>query len=333
MVAGSIASLSILKRAYFLFAIPALIPGSAYLIMIGDDSQTILGMGIMLYFVFTSFLAMHMYKTLSYNLAIRAENIRLTDELEKRTEDRIRELKTANEQLLQKKIELTKTEKQLRHSHEQLRNFAARLQVIRVLERENISRELHDQLGQTLTGLKIDLTLLKNKLPPDDELQELSQAILRDIDQTMDDIRSISADLRPTLLDGLGINAAIIELIKHFKERNSCDVTFENEVEALKLSNTQETVVFRVLQETLTNVARHAFAKNVQGKLYMKGHELNMEVIDDGAGIPEDKFTSNEALGLIGMRERANAVGGHLEISRVDASGGTRVALSILVEQ
>ena len=222
------------------------------------------------------------------------------------------------------------TEEGLRSSHERLRLLAARIQAAREEERTAIARELHDELGQALTGLKMDLVWLADHVTEaqTQTFTERLAAATALADSTLDGMRHLAARLRPTLLDDLGLTAAIEWQVNELAERVGCGVDLDLTDEDIELNRERDTAVYRILQEALSNVARHAQASRVSVSLRAADETLELVVADNGKGIQDQDMESPKAIGLTGMRERARAIRGQLDISsRPD--GGTRVALRV----
>ncbi len=219
----------------------------------------------------------------------------------------------------------------LRTSRERLRNLAARLHAVREEERAMVAREIHDELAQALTGLKMDLSWLMERLPGDaTPLLERAHAMASLIDTTIGDVRQLSSRLRPAILDDLGLEAAIEWQAQEFASRTGVELELKLELIEVGLDRDRATAIFRILQETLTNVARHAEATCVEIRLGVKDGTVVLKVQDDGKGITEDALASTQSIGLIGMRERAGALDGRVDIHRVVA-GGTAVTLRLPV--
>jgi PAS domain S-box-containing protein len=214
-------------------------------------------------------------------------------------------------------------ENEILRSRQELRDLTARLQLVREEERTDIAREVHDELGQALTGLKIDLAWLKPRLADRPALAERVQSIIVRIDGAMDTVRRIATDLRPSVLDDLGLVAAVEWQTQEFER--STGITAQLEVQATypELDGICATTAFRILQETLTNVARHAHATRVTIALRVSTEVLTLEVRDNGRGISESELASPRSLGLVGSRERAIACGGELVIRGVRKQGTT----------
>jgi signal transduction histidine kinase len=211
--------------------------------------------------------------------------------------------------------ERKKAEKELKKSQEQLRDLARHLQLIREEERSLIAREIHDELGQALTALQLDLCSIKKKLPDEQEaLINKTNSMLKLIDATNQAVQRISTNLRPGLLDDLGLPAAIEWQLGEFEERTGIECKLKMDHNHADLEQDLTTAVFRIFQETLTNITRHANATRVTVGLKKEDGQLILEVEDNGRGITKNQISDPKSLGLIGMRERANPWGGNFEI-------------------
>lgn len=219
-----------------------------------------------------------------------------------------------------------------RHKAERLlRRLAIRLQSVREDERTAIAHEIHDELGQALTGLKLELAWLRDRL--DGELLERAKQAVALVDTTLDNSRKLAARLRPSVLDDLGLEAAIESQARDFAARTGCHCDIDLKMGEITPDKERDTAVFRILQEALTNVARHAEARRVRVTTRRENGALLMSVEDDGKGIPEEARTASfGSLGLLGMRERAGALGGRLDVHALDG-GGTVVTLEMPLEQ
>ncbi|HZT63849.1 MAG TPA: PAS domain-containing protein, partial [Burkholderiales bacterium] len=224
--------------------------------------------------------------------------------------------------------------REIRASRELLRSLASRLNAVREEERRSIALNLHDELGQALTSAKIDLSLLEqavrsHKKPPSRAhiLRELRSA-KRTVDKAIGGLRRIAAELRPAVLNELGLAAAIDWLVKDFEKhaRVKCKVVLPNPFQ--EPDKERATALYRILQETLTNIARHAGAKTVEIALKVDEGQYVLEVRDDGVGIPAHRLNDWGSLGLSGMRERALTFDGQVAIDR-GPDGGTTVTASI----
>jgi len=230
--------------------------------------------------------------------------------------------------------ERKRTEEELKSSQEQLRNLVARLQSVKEEERRLIAREIHDELGQTLTVLKMDLFWLAKRIPKDQRpFHEKTKSMSKLIDKTIQRIKRISAQLRPGLLDYLGLPAAIEWEGEEFQNRTGikCEVNIDSE--DIIMEQDRSTAIFRIFQETLTNAARHANAKKIKVSLKEKAGKLELRVRDNGKGITEKQISDPKSFGLIGMRERAQFLGGEVKIRGVQDKGTTIIATVPLIQK
>lgn len=212
---------------------------------------------------------------------------------------------------------------QVRVSREQLRALASRLQKVREEERTEVSREIHDELGQALTGLKLDIAWMKSRLPRDHEMMNQCVSVISRIDQTLTAVRRIATALRPSVLDQLGLAAALEWQGQEFRARTGIEVEMVVATDGGAIPDDIGSSVFRILQESLTNVARHARAKRVRIRLEQTTSLLSLEVSDDGVGAPSKCLDGTKSLGVLGMRERALACGGDFSIVGVPGRGTT----------
>lgn len=222
-----------------------------------------------------------------------------------------------------------RTEEELRRSREHLRLLSARLQQIREEERMRIARELHDELGGFLTVLKLDLAAL-GKEPSTDSpaFREKLDAMGKTIVAAIGSVRRICSDLRPSVLDHIGLTAAIEWQVQEWQAKTGVRCAMAASLDDARLDPGRATAAFRVLQEALTNVARHAQASAVQVRLWTDAGYLRLEVRDDGRGIAEKTVSEATSLGLLGMKERVFSFGGSVEI-RGAPGDGTTVDVSI----
>ena len=208
-----------------------------------------------------------------------------------------------------------RAQEQIRTSREQLRALAARLQQVREEERTGIAREIHDELGQALTGLRLDISWMKDQLPRDAAIRAQCGLIIERIDGTLGAVRRIATELRPSILDQLGLADALEWQGQEFGARTGIEVVVELHVDDAAIPNDLGSSAFRILQESLTNVARHAQATRVTIRLAQTVDLLTLEVADNGVGIPPGQLDGTMSLGLVGMRERALACGGELSVT------------------
>jgi len=217
-------------------------------------------------------------------------------------------------------------EEELRQSRERLRELASHIESAREKERTRIAREIHDELGQSLTALKMELHWCIQRLPEDDPLLlEKANKLLLLIDEDVHLVQRISSELRPGLLDNLGLSAAIEWQADQFQNRTGIDCDIICEPHDIVLDPTRSTVIFRAFQESLTNIARHAHATQVEITLKKKAAETELTVRDNGRGITEDEIADPTSFGLMGIRERVQALGGTVEVVGVPNLGTTMV--------
>lgn len=214
-------------------------------------------------------------------------------------------------------------------SREQLRALAAHLQSVREEERKRITREIHDELGQSLTGFKMDLAWIRNRLQGRDASGE-REAILEKIramgallDETAGLVRRLCTELRPGILDDLGLTAAIEWQVREYQNRTGIPCHVSISADDAGLDAEKSTALFRIFQEMLTNVARHARATRVETRLEIEDGNIVLEVRDNGKGIREPERNGRKSLGLLGMRERALIMGGGVHISGEPGVGTT----------
>jgi len=220
-------------------------------------------------------------------------------------------------------------EEQLKSSHERMRELAAHIEGVREEERTRIAREIHDELGQALTGIKIDLAWMNKKLQIHDRATQTDLLLKRitamkdTIDTTVQVVRKISAELRPGILDGFGLPAAIEWQASEFQDRTGIQCQLSAIPEDLDLEERPSSAIFRIFQELLTNIVRHANASMVDISLRKRRGMLILEVQDNGRGISEnEKFKAN-SFGLLGVRERVALLGGKSSIKGVQGQGTT----------
>ncbi|TFG35649.1 MAG: PAS domain S-box protein, partial [Nitrospirales bacterium] len=233
-----------------------------------------------------------------------------------------------------------RVEEELRTSQRQLRDLAERQQRAREEERIMIAREIHDELGGGLVGLKMDLSWLLNKLYDTETDREITALLSKVrtssklIDKLILVVRRVATDLRPSILDDLGLIAALEWQLQEFADRTEIQHEFVTALDYVNLEKNTSTAVFRIFQEALTNVLRHSRATKVvvtlrEGDKSLFGDEnIIFEIRDNGKGITEEEILNPESLGLLGMKERVLAFGGELSI-RGEPGGGTVLILKI----
>lgn len=217
-----------------------------------------------------------------------------------------------------------RTEEELRASHQQLRALSASLQSVREEERTRIARELHDELGQQLAGLKMDLSWITARLPDaDGPVAAKAAGMKKLIETTVTSVRRIASELRPLMLDDLGLTAAAEWLAQGFSERTGIAVTLDLDGGDVEPDEALATSAYRILQESLTNVARHAEATQVTVSLKYAGDQLFLKVQDNGKGMAAADTHRIGSFGLIGIRERTLILGGEARIASRPGAGTT----------
>jgi two-component system, NarL family, sensor histidine kinase UhpB len=219
-------------------------------------------------------------------------------------------------------------EGEIKRSREQLAELSAHVEKVKEDERMHIARELHDDLGGNLTAIKMALALVTRRLPPEDSrLLEKVEYVGALVDRTIEAVHRISADLRPSILD-FGIVAAIDWQAKEFEKQIGIPCVFSSSKKDIELHPDQSTALFRIFQEALTNIGKHAHASRVTVKLVRTSRSVRLDIIDNGRGIaPRDRIKP-KSFGIRGMIERANALGGQLTVSEAQG-GGSVVAVRI----
>jgi signal transduction histidine kinase len=220
--------------------------------------------------------------------------------------------------------ERQRAEDKLRRSLEQLRALTSYLQYVREEERTRIAREVHDELGQALTGLKLDLSWLATRLPKGSRvLLDKAKTMVAHVDETIQTVRRIATELRPGILDSLGLVAAIEWQANEFQTRTGIPCTVTSTVADTSWEQDFSTVFFRIFQETLTNIIRHAQATRVVVRLIDDAGQLVLTVNDNGRGITDEEIANTRSIGLVGMRERAMLIGGEVTLGGAPGRGTT----------
>jgi signal transduction histidine kinase len=229
-----------------------------------------------------------------------------------------------NQELRTEIAERERAEEQFKSSLDLLRALAARLQSVREEERTSIAREIHDELGQACTAIKMDLALIGRKATKGQtHLRAKVDSAIRLVDAMIGTLRRIASELRPRTLDDLGLTAALEWQAQEFESRAGirCHVTLPQE--PLDLDSERSTAIFRIFQESLTNVARHAHATRVEARLEREADQLLFQVHDNGRGFDPEEAKARRALGLVGMQERALLLNGELKVEGVPGAGTT----------
>lgn len=229
--------------------------------------------------------------------------------------------------------ERIEAERELTESYEAIRNLTAHIQNIREEERTSIAREIHDELGQQLTVLKMDVSWLRKKMGVSDEVVKHKFIdLIAMLDETVNTVRRISSELRPSLLDDLGLVAAMEWQLGEFEKRSGLNASFIHSGEDLQLPDLIRTALFRIFQESLTNVARHADADLVTVTITKKNDKLVLSIADNGKGFDKQKVSEKKTLGILGMKERVLMIGGEYEI-KSNLGQGTEVFVQIPLKE
>lgn len=236
------------------------------------------------------------------------------------------------EKLREKRIVVTyeditaekKAQEELERSRQDLRNLSVHLQSVREEESTRVARKIHDELGQSLTALQMDLSWLENRLPANSRvIRDKTRSMSRLVDVTIESVHKITMELRPSLLDELGLPAAIEWQAGDFQKRYGIRCHAGVRCNTDMINKDMATSIFRIIQETLTNIARHSKASQCKVSLTQKGKELSLEVTDNGIGITPWQVDDSRSFGMIGMRERAHLWGGAVHIRNAKPSGTT----------
>ena len=215
----------------------------------------------------------------------------------------------------------------LRASGDQLREFAARIDTVREEERTRVARELHDELGQLLTILKLDLSWMHGQLGRY-ELRKKMKAIIAHVDDTIVRVRRITSELRPFILDDLGLGPAIEWQASEIQRRTGIRILVTSDADRVRIAKEPAAATFRVVQEALTNVVRHAEATRVRVTMKSREHALMISIEDNGKGITEAQIRDVKSLGIVGMKERIARIGGEVNIFS-EPDKGTRLDMII----
>jgi signal transduction histidine kinase len=225
--------------------------------------------------------------------------------------------------------EIEQRHQQILEVNKQLRELSSHLQNVREEERIQISRDIHDELGQQLTGLKMDVHWLRNRIKTNDEsIKQKTADIIDLIDETVRSVRRISSSLRPSMLDDLGLIAALEWHSEEVAKRTGIDVSYTSAMQCIDLPIATATDIFRIYQEALTNAVRHANAHKITSSLQLKDNHLLLQISDDGDGMDLSAIDSKKTLGLIGIKERTFALGGKYEL-KSQPGNGTEIKIDI----
>jgi len=249
---------------------------------------------------------------------VKKLNYRLETKVQERTADLTAEI-----------LDHRKAQIELKNKTEKLRELTKRIQNIREEENINIAREIHDELGQELTAIKINAAWISKKFHNNAEIVESLGGVISLVDDVIKSIRKISTRLRPRLLDELGLFPAVEHQLKDFQTKTGIECKLEIPENNIALSKEASSNLFRIFQEAITNVARHSHATLLKVTM-TKGIDdrLVMDIKDNGVGLPDNYLDKSQSLGILGMKERALALKGSLEISSA-LEGGTSVLVCI----
>jgi PAS domain S-box-containing protein len=226
-----------------------------------------------------------------------------------------------------------KAEKDLNESYTAIRKLTGHLQNVREEDRAHIAREIHDELGQQLTVLKMDISWINKKINTTDDLvKEKMKGLLSMLDETVNTVRRISSELRPSLLDDLGLIAAMEWQLEEFKKRSDIKTSFIAPEKEVEFSDMVKTGLFRIFQESLTNVIRHSEAKKLKVSLGHIGNNFVLTIADDGKGFDKEKIADKRTLGILGMKERTSMIGGTYKITSIPGEG-TTVVVSVPINE
>ena len=220
--------------------------------------------------------------------------------------------------------ESKKLKTEIEDTNVQLTNLTKHIQDLRENERQALAREIHDDLGQTLTALKMDLkSIQKNILPANQEAINKTDAAGKLVDQAIKTTQQITSELRPGLIDDLGLLAALEWYTDQYIDRTGLELNREFLLDEEDIPSSFKITFYRIVQEALNNVTKHAEAKKVQIILSTDGEFVQLTIQDNGKGISESDITKADSFGLLGMRERAQAIGGKLQIDSTQGKGTT----------
>jgi signal transduction histidine kinase len=252
------------------------------------------------------------------NRELRASNRKLGTQIHER--------KRAEEALRESREHYIRLFHEARTMEENLRQLSNKVLTVQEEERKHISRELHDEIGQALTAVNVSLALLRSHAPGDEAFRKKVDHAQRLIEQSMDIVHRFARELRPSMLDHLGPVAALQNYVKQFTERTGIKTELEGTVSVEQLNNQQRTVLYRIAQESLTNVFKHAKATRVKIRLRQLPRAVSMEIIDNGRAFPvatKPNGNGKQPLGLLGMQERVRLVNGQFAIESVPKRGTT----------
>jgi signal transduction histidine kinase len=258
-------------------------------------------------------------------------SLRAKHEIEDRVKERTSELAALNQHLL-KEIQIRK-EKAMGKFKEELSHLSEHLQRSREIERTHIAREVHDELGQSLSALKIDVMCLVESLPESHGfLRDQAKAMAEKIDGAIQAVRRICSELRPPILEHFGLPVAVEWHLEDFQKRSGIRCITEIDPEVSKIEKELATILFRIFQEAMTNILRHARATTIKVVLKNEAHHLVLKVMDNGRGISKEEISSPRSFGIIGIRERVRFWGGQSAFVGIP-NKGTTMTISIPLDR
>lgn len=236
--------------------------------------------------------------------------------------------------VLKKEVEERKqAEARVRDSRRQLRQLASHMQSVQEDERASIARNIHDELGQILTALHFELSFMSKNLPPEDEFfDDKSKIVSALVSDAIETVQRISSELHPRILDDLGLGAAIESYVREYRERTGIECKLIFDPEEIDEDKALNIAIYRAVQESLTNVARHAEATKVTICLCKNNKNLELEIIDNGKGITEEEVYSRTSFGLLGIKERFIPFGGKVKVEGIEGEG-TTVMITVPVKE
>lgn len=243
-------------------------------------------------------------------------------------EDRTKALTQSRMAILHSMADLKVEAAEREKSEERYRQLAQRVETIREEERKRLARELHDDIGQTLTALKIDLVMLEGECSCHAEVKSKMGDMHKLLAEGIQSVHSLCRRLRPGAIDDLGLTGAITGLVESWKQRNQVECIFCADINESVVPDDIKTAVFRMVQEALTNVSRYANASKVEINLVADEQMFSISVTDNGCGMEEDAKNKPTSFGLLGMHERIEALGGELRI-RSALGKGTQIEATI----
>lgn len=222
-----------------------------------------------------------------------------------------------------------KAELEIKNSYESIRSLNTHMQLVREDERASLAREIHDQLGQRLTGFKMEIDyILKKSQNLEGFVSEKLRNVIHQIDRTIGTVRNISRNLRPGILDDFGLLAALEWQADEFTKTSGIPVFFQFQGEEKKMDNQKVTAIFRVFQESLTNIMRHAKCRHVNVFVSFNNNKIVLEIVDNGQGFDPSILKNQKSLGVFGMKERIESFGGKFELESQEGNG-TKVKLEM----